>query len=970
MNRLLIITLLTLITSVTYGATYRMNIKYIGLDGKKVPTQWVASSGSKMKMDKSRYKLGRRSLRWDYASNKDQIVYTNPELITQALEEYKGGFMTWVYNSKPQNDSIKIEFLDQNKTKFHFYYHLNFKGWRACWIRFKEDMTGDKSTTKLEKMIIHAPSKNSTGTLWFDRMAFPKRRIHDRVTPDQQLPWINPTMNENHWAALYHWESTYECDIKVDGELSERQKNELTEIYQRTLKYSKGSKPSAKQLENALDKMDLWGIKRSKDSYIGTPFVSFDESSPEEIIIQDAGKILNTFANDYYHNKNLASAQNFELLLSYLIDQGLAFGSGIGTNHHYGYQFTLYPRAIFLMTNYLTRKGKIDQIGKMLCYWTGLQEMRTIPEIGSLQGVVDSWHTTVLPRIIAAGTIKNAKERYIAYKMIERWMDQSLCIVPGTMGGIKEDGTMFHHGANYPAYSVGGLFGIGEYVHMMHNTEFQLNKNSRINVARCLENLFHSTNKTYWGLGIAGRHPLGGRLNKGTIKLYGQIAMLGNPYNPEEKIWKEIASMYLDVEPNDTPVKKKMVKDGIKPYEYKGGNFYTYNYNCLATVDHKNWLATIKGYNQDVWCSEIYVKDNRFGRYQSYGTVQILSNGLKGSGFEEKGWDWNRAPGATSIHLPLEELESFRKGVLMQRSNETFAGSANLNHQIGVFGTILQENNMPRFTPSFRAMKSVFYFDNMLVCLGNNIQNDNKKYPTETTIFQVKGKEKIKTKSNIALQNGALSGVKWVKDPFNNGYIFPNNTNLLFENKEQTSMHNKSMKTTKGRFSSLVINHGKAPKGASYQYVIVPQTNDNKLKSISSQFANNRAPYTVLRNDSTVSAIKTAKHEAYMYAFYHAATLKQGPVLSSSDESLVIFKANNEHATLVVTDPSIHLPNRKMIHDTESEKQTVTVIIDGKWKLSGKKSEAVKQITNDDNKTSFEVICWKGRNNTIKLHKF
>lgn len=68
-------------------------------------------------------------------------------------------------------------------------------------------------------------------------------------------------------------------------------------------------------------------------------------------------------------------------------------------------------------------------------------------------------------------------------------------------------------------------------------------------------------------------------------------------------------------------------------------------------------MITLKGYNTDVWGAEIYQKDNRYGRYQSYGAVLIMGNGhpvsRKGSGFKEEGWDWNRMPGTTTIHLPL-----------------------------------------------------------------------------------------------------------------------------------------------------------------------------------------------------------------------------------------------------------------------------------------------------------------------------
>lgn len=68
-------------------------------------------------------------------------------------------------------------------------------------------------------------------------------------------------------------------------------------------------------------------------------------------------------------------------------------------------------------------------------------------------------------------------------------------------------------------------------------------------------------------------------------------------------------------------------------------------------------MVTLKGYTTDVWGSEIYRKDNRYGRYQSYGSVQIMGYPSRlASGYDENGWDWNRLPGTTTIHLPLNCL--------------------------------------------------------------------------------------------------------------------------------------------------------------------------------------------------------------------------------------------------------------------------------------------------------------------------
>lgn len=82
-------------------------------------------------------------------------------------------------------------------------------------------------------------------------------------------------------------------------------------------------------------------------------------------------------------------------------------------------------------------------------------------------------------------------------------------------------------------------------------------------------------------------------------------------------------------------------------------------------------MVTLKGYTTDVWGSEIYRKDNRYGRYQSYGSVQIMGYPSRlASGYDENGWDWNRLPGTTTIHLPFELLDSPLPGTTMAHSKE------------------------------------------------------------------------------------------------------------------------------------------------------------------------------------------------------------------------------------------------------------------------------------------------------------
>ena len=75
-------------------------------------------------------------------------------------------------------------------------------------------------------------------------------------------------------------------------------------------------------------------------------------------------------------------------------------------------------------------------------------------------------------------------------------------------------------------------------------------------------------------------------------------------------------------------------------------------------------MAVVRGHSRYLWAAEHYLPANFYGRYLAHGSMQILT-GKPGemvtfttSGWQENGFDWNRIPGVTSIHLPFEQLRA------------------------------------------------------------------------------------------------------------------------------------------------------------------------------------------------------------------------------------------------------------------------------------------------------------------------
>jgi chondroitin-sulfate-ABC endolyase/exolyase len=440
-----------------------------------------------------------------------------------------------------------------------------------------------------------------------------------------------------------------------------------------------------------------------------------------------------------------------------------------------------------------------------------------------------------------------------------------------------------------------------------------------------------------------------------------------------------MAEAYLRLETTETDFKKLFLNKGLEAELVPEGHL-TYNYGALGIHRRNNWMATIKGYNKHVWGSEIYTKDNRYGRYQSYGTVQIMHKNTKGSGFIEAGWDWNSYPGATNIHLPLDLLESPNKNTLMEKSNQGFAGSSHLNGDNGVFGIHLKEKNRKRFTADFQALKSVFAFDDMLICLGSNISNSNGDYPSKTTLFQSSlissdmpqwvGGEK-EWPEFPAQKEMSNSQIQTLLDPYGNGYWIAKGNTIQLNRVEQNSRHNKTKKPTKGKFALAHINHGLAPQNGHYEYAILPQTSLKNLAAFSKAMTNEiTAPYQVLQKDSIAHIVQHRESNTTAYVvFASTEKLLDESLMSVSLPSLIMMKeVGDKSLKMSLCDPDLHLPVERYTTAEASMPVKIQVRLKGEWQLS-KMGNNCQILKGSKSFTSLEFTCVDGIPIEIELVK-
>lgn len=909
---------------------------------EEIPCNFKSSDKQELALSSSYYKEGSKSLEWKFSPNS---ILDIPSESVFTLEG-DNGITLWIYNEKPQQDSLRFEFYSPNgHVSHHFGFRLYAAGWRACWISFKH-MQGDKQDKKIAGYRIIAP--NRTGRVFIDRLTFPVKKINDRTTPDLQMPTNNSLTYRDlwHWCRVWQWEQ-YQYDLPLSESLTTDEKQELATVEARLTAILDTPKAPKKGISKAYSTFKAANIRPSSNGFTGAPVVAPDELNRRkgELSWNDLEDMLSGFAYDAYYNHSAQSAKNYFLVWDYAINQGFAFGSGMGTNHHYGYQVRKIYTTAWLMRDAIWKAPNRDNILSALIFWSALQETR-IPFQYGRDELLDSWHTLLMAKTVSALLFVDERERARALAGLSRWLSGSLQYSPGTIGGIKVDGTTFHHGGFYPAYTTGVLAMVGQFIALTSHTRYVPTMEARQVLKSAFISMRNYCNIYEWGIGISGRHPFGGSMKENDVAAFAYLALAGDLSGESNTFDHHLAADYMRLCNNDTPEAIYFRKEGITPAKAPQG-FFVYNYGSAGIFRRNDWMVTLKGYTTDVWGSEIYRKDNRYGRYQSYGSVQIMGYpSRKASGFDENGWDWNRLPGTTTIHLPFDLLDSPLPGTTMAHSKENFSGSSSLEGKNGMFAMKLMERNLKNFTPDFVARKSVFCFNNRMICLGTGISNSNASFPTETTLFQStfqKGKSDIYVDGklkNVPFHQELNDGKRHcIQDGYNNYYLV-NGDNVQIQIARQDSHHEKTRAKTQGTFASAYINHGAAPQNAGYEYMVLIQPSPKELDA-----ARRKAPYQILHKDSIAHVVIDKQTGITAYAAFETYLPQKDELfLSIPAETMVMQKQSGSNLLLSVCDPNLNISEKAFTTKEPSRPIEKKLILKGQWKCKTLQEDVTVEV--------------------------
>lgn len=913
--------------------------RFLSFEEKRLP-HFIHSDGSKFSLSDKHYKDGNYSLKWSFKSG--GVLSINKDLKFEKKDPtgkdlYLSAFIVWIYNETPLDEKIEFQFLKNGEKCTSFSFGINFKGWRAAWVCYERDMQGTPEEGMNQIRIIAPQVK---GQLFIDHLITAVKVDARQQTADCQVPFVN-AKTTSHWLVIYP-HSLIKPDLPLVS-IQQADREDIKRIEERFkgTVYTPG-KLTNKEIEVIRKKYNFYNISYKKGEVTGRPIFLVRAAEAYERMIPNWDKDMFTEMGvemrEYFDlMKRIAVAYNnakdetvkeemkgrFMAMYDHITDQGVTYGSCWGNIHHYGYSVRGLYISYFLMKEALAKAGKLQEAERTLLWYSIANEVFIKPESNGID--MDSFNTQTTGRLAGILLMEDTPEKLQYLKAFSRWIDYGCRPALGLGGSFKKDGGAFHHRNNYPAYAVGGLDGATNMIYLLSRTRFAVSSEAHSTVKNVLLAMRFYCNKLHFPLAMSGRHPNG----KGKLipMQYGLMAISGSP-NGHDAIDQEMAEAYLrlmdegkteeiqpDYMPKTSNAKEKqiariLVDKGYSAEMNPQGNL-ALGYGCVAVQRRSNWSAVVRGHSRYLWASEHYLGHNLYGRYLAHGSLQILTGKLgeavtpQSSGWQEEGFDWNRIPGVTSIHLPLEQLkanvlnvDTFSGMEEMLYSDEWFAGGLSQSRLNGNFGMKLHEHD--KYNGSHRARKSYHFFDGMVVCLGSDIENSNLNYPTETTVFQL-SVDNLKDKAYWANYNE--KGNTWV-DHLGTGYYVPVKARLE-RNFPQYSRRQDSGKETKGDWASLIIDHGVAPKNGAYEYAVIPQTTQRFMND----FAFNPS-YRVLQKDHDAHIVESYINKTISYVLFETPkSLLPGNLLMKTDTACLVMiqQEGKEKLLLTVSQPDLAL---------------------------------------------------------------
>lgn len=939
-----------------------------------IPSNWSTTGTTSLSLSNEHYKDGSQSLKW-LAANGNQLKAINLNIPSSEIgSTTSGSAQIFIYSKEISQDTLIFQFLDNTGVKRREgKMLLNFKGWRDYHRSYYYDYnngTGTSAGFLLNQCVIVYKPKISTNiaTIYLDAVKFvgdtEVRIPGPHMAPDYHH-FRKQVTNGQNGNALAAWLNVSDIPVLSPTSIELADLNTIRSRYVRTL-----VNVTPAEINEAKTYVNFSNIHYNPDNTI-TGRGIYDIHHADTLV--KLSKYCGYLARSYRKNGDEDAKNKLIEFTKYIIDQGFAEGGrNVLRTNSYANPLAL-PLGFIDALPVYPADVKIEVL-KML-KWSNM--FNIVYENTYIPGYnVDYLYLKgkFLPEL--AVLEENDAIAVRDLKAVKRFLERNAEVGYGARDGIKPDGVGFHHQSNHMSY----MYAWGEWINIVEKfkgTGFKISKEAYNKMVFAVKNLFIRTSKgTLFSHSESGRTPFQSSVSvklpqlRSLIEIGGDI--LGTPTD------EALASFYNDLTGTSYYP--------VSPVNYNG--FYSYAYGPMAVKRGNNYVAIMRGLTNKLFGSEINAGDNRWGRYQSYGSVEILYGGnLSGSGYIQNGngWDWNVMPGTTTVHFPNYTGLLALQPTSSEFQLESFAGALSLGGD-GVFGLDFSQDARTYYaTSNLKFRKSVFAFDDIMVCLGSNISTSNSLGNVATNLFQA-----VTTGTNPAIYinsttplsgaysnnlSSATSGI-WLLTAQKTGYYIPkgNADITVFRGSQSTPLESSDDVgvTAAANVSKAWINHGTQPTEGKYEYVIIPDVTPTNMQNVISQI-DSGILYKILNNDQTSHIVKYLPKQLTSYVFFQPQTnVNVGYVKSISNKAMVGIRET--HNAVDITDSlivTINIPDLNTENKTSwdyywlARSSTVSLTLTGGWSIAENINDATI-IKNGDELTATFVLE-HGFSNTIKL---
>ena len=619
-----------------------------GFENKKELKNFQATNNSIIKITSENYKYGKQALEWSW-TNPASLSNQNIEFVSKKDSPLAYGdhfpasptFTFSIYHPKASTGTLELAFYNEKGGKVWFPLDLNFYGWRHYWVPFYE-MNGEapKKGAPVDFTRFEISTNNKNDRIFLDDVIYGHFQDDRHQYPDLGVPFIKSDMpyGKDHWMPMIvDWKKienlkTKPASIAVRKDLLKFQ-NKIDDNVAMNRKY--------KVYMNALkEEFASLGLNQKGDVILGPPLtfkqkeIYHNKNIQGKLIFNDISKLgalMKKMANYYEIGNNEQRKEIAKMFLMgtmYYLDQGWQSGASGGTRHHIGYNFREITTAFYKMRHLLREVGLADEVANSLHWLFNLGMV--LGDESKFHVNIDYLNTQAYYHLMIIFMSSSAEKQAALLKAYSNYISITLA-QEKEQWGFKPDGTSWHHNGHYPAYGMGAFRNVPQIIETLSKTRFRIKTAGHQNFKRAFLTTTLYSHTYDYGFGNAGRHPLEDSDIRSLQKACLSLAKAGDPTG-KQKYDNEVAGAYLRLWGKKDQLNSTLFQSIERIPHQKLPKYFIMPYAATAVHRNDNWAAIIKGYSKYVWASEIYVSENRYGRYPANGSVQLLNEkGEKGS---------------------------------------------------------------------------------------------------------------------------------------------------------------------------------------------------------------------------------------------------------------------------------------------------------------------------------------------------